>query len=339
MQNTVTLSPAMGFVNSAAEAVVKSDAGSTGIPSIKLETLKANVSVSTDSAPAKPSPAEAAAAALASMEQARNSWETTELAASNKRLYSILQEAYSYYLVMKGDASKDVREARMQQLERFIAERGYKFQPSTHDMTRVVKCVFGMDRRRVSAYSIALREALRQKVTAADLTEFIEENGGVEQIRMGGTKPLSASIRAERVKDEVVKTDLGLLKFDARLLAADADWTDKQVVIVATYLPTGEFQANAVIRHDTAVNAALAAYYSKRKAEEQSRVKAERDAEKEAAAAAKKAAYLEREKAAMLKKEEAMKRQIAGVIASQADAKQSAANAKHLDSLLEVQPA
>jgi hypothetical protein len=34
---------------------------------------------------------------------------------------------------------------------------------------------------------------------------------------------------------------------DARFVPADADWADKQVVIVATYLPTGEFQANAVI--------------------------------------------------------------------------------------------
>ena len=68
-------------------------------------------------------------------------------------------------------------------IEKFIEQRKYVFAPSSHDMTRVVKCVFGADRRRVSAYSIALREALNQKVSAKDLVDFIEQNGGVEQIR------------------------------------------------------------------------------------------------------------------------------------------------------------
>ena len=162
--------------------------------------------------------------------------------------------------------------------------------PSTHDMTRVVKCVFGVDRRRVSAYSIALREALRQQIAAEDLVAFIEENGGVEQIRMGGSKPLSVSKRAAKAVDQVLGSDLGLLKLDPKLVAADADWTDKQVVIVATYLPTGEFQANAVIRHDSAVNSALAAFYSLQQAKLREVAKAERDANKAAEEAVKAAA-------------------------------------------------
>ena len=106
----------------------------------------------------------------------------------------------------------------------------------------------------------------RERPFFKDLVDFIEQSGGVEQIRLGGTKPLSAKLRAGKVKDEVLSAELGLIKFDARLVGVDADWADKQVVIVATYLPTGEFQANAVIRHDSAVNAALAAYYSKQQA-------------------------------------------------------------------------
>jgi hypothetical protein len=222
---------------------------------------------------------------------------TTELAASNKRLYSILKDAYSYYLVMKQDTNKDTRKARADELDAFIAERKYTFMPSTHDMTRVVKCVFGVDRRRVSAYSIALREALRQDVAAIDLVAFIEQEGGVEQIRMGGTKPLSVSKRAAKAADQVLGTELGMLKFDPSMFAADADWADKQVVIVATYLPTGEFQANAVIRHDSAVNAALAAYYSQQQANLRKEAQAEREVE-EAASAAAKAAEKEKSKQA-----------------------------------------
>lgn len=221
---------------------------------------------------------------LKSLETARISWETVELAQSNNRLYSILQQAYQFYFVMKQDESKDVRKEKQAALDAFIAERGYEnsFGATTHDMTRVVKCVFGVDRRRVSAYSIALREALRQEVVASDLIVFLQENGGVEQIRMGGTKPLSATKRAELVKAEVSEAVISTVKFDAEAIKANADWVDKQVVFVATYLPTGEFEVNAVIRHDGAVNTALAAYYTLGKAKEREELSALKKAQAEA---------------------------------------------------------
>ena len=282
------------FAHAMPSAVVKHDTSTQ--PSINLGGLGVPATV-TLQAPVS----NAAQNELVVMEQARISWETTELAASNKRLYSILFDAYTYYLVLKKDTNSDVRKAHADKLEQFIEARGYTFMPSTHDMTRVVKCVFGMDRRRVSAYSIALREALRQDVAAADLITFIEENGGVEQIRMGGTKPLSVSKRADMAKGAVLGTDLGMLKFDPKLFAADADWADKQVVIVATYLPTGEFQANAVIRHDSAVNTALAAVYSQQQAKQREAAKADREAE---AAVAKTAKAAEKEQAKQAKAEQ-----------------------------------
>lgn len=288
MQNTAVLSSSPVISNTA--TVVTNDTSVPSTPSIKVAELGVPVTVSVGQSKTAITPQPVPMTLLVSMETARQSWETNELAASNKRLYGILFESYDYYLVMKQHGSKDVREAHAQALKEFIAKRGYTFMPSTHDMTRVVKCVFGVDRRRISAYSIALREALRQEVAAKDLITFLEENGGVEQIRLGGTKPLSATMRAGKVKDEVTSKDLGLFKFDARLLAADADWADKQVVIVATYLPSGEFQANAVIRHDTAVNAALAAYYSQQQAKVRDDAKTLREAQAAAVALAKKVA-------------------------------------------------
>ena len=253
-------------------------------PSINLAALgvPSNVVVSnTTPAVAKVTPIDE----LKSLESARVSWETVELAQSNNRLYGILKHAYSFYLVMKQDTDKEVRKAKLEAMEAFIVERGYtnSFGATTHDMTRVVKCVFGVDRRRVSAYSIALREALRQEVSANDLIAFLQDNGGVEQIRMGGTKPLSATKRAEQVKAEVSETVLNTVKFDATAVKANADWTDKQVVFVATYLPTGEFEVNAVVRHDGAVKTALAAYYTlaeaKKREEKNALKKAQAEAE------------------------------------------------------------
>ena len=314
----------------AAAATVATSAEGVAKPSIKLGA-KANVKVDKKSAVTTPMER------LQTMESAIRSWETTELAASNKRLYSILMDAYTYYLTMKSDSSKDVRAQYANDLQQFIDDRKYVFAPTSHDMTRVVKCVFGADRRRVSAYSIALREALRQETAAKNLAVFIEQNGGVEQIRLGGTKPLSAKVRAGKVKNEVLNAELGMIKFDARLVGVDADWADKQVVIVATYLPTGEFQANAVIRHDSAVNAALAAYYSKQQAAIRAEAKAERDAEEQRAADLKKSASKAKSQVAKNASEPSkVEKQKAKVAAAQAKAKTDAANKAHAETLFET---
>ena len=262
-------------------------------PSINLAALNvpATVVVSNTTPAAQANSAQQ----LKSLETARISWETTELAQSNNRLYSILQQAYQFYLVMKQDESKDVRKEKQAALDAFIEEHGYtnSFGATTHDMTRVVKCVFGVNRRRVSAYSIALREALRQEVGAKDLIVFMQENGGVEQIRMGGTKPLSATKRAELVKAEVSEAVISKVKFDAETVKANADWVDKQVVFVATYLPTGEFEVNAVVRHDGAVNTALAAYYTLAQAKKREELNALKKAQAEAEATEKAEAIAE----------------------------------------------
>ena len=146
MHYTVALSSAQVNVNAAAlqplagEPVVKNDSDSAAIPSIKLDAISAPAAVhASDAGPT-------AMGKLKSMEASRRSWETTELAASNKRLYSILLSAYSYYSVMKTDEKKEVRQEHADTLAKFIAERDYKFTNSTHDMTRVVKCVFGTER-------------------------------------------------------------------------------------------------------------------------------------------------------------------------------------------------
>jgi hypothetical protein len=288
------------------------------------ETTSATVVVAAEPVPTAPK--------LENLEQARISWERTELAASNKRLYSILSDAYSFYLGMKTNSDKDARKARADEMEQFIKTRAYTFMPSTHDMTRVVKCVFGVDRRRVSAYSIALREALRQAVTAVDLVTFIEQNGGVEQIRLGGTKALSVTKRAANAQQVVLGFDLGMLKFDPVLFAGNADWVDQQVVIVATYLPTGEFQANAVIKHSGAVNSALAAYYSQQQAKVRESAKAQRDADQAEANAAKAVDRAE-------KKQIKTEKQLATVAAERAQAVSKAALQAHAATLFETQAA
>lgn len=284
MSNIATSPPAISAV---ADAVVSHDTTamvSNGSVNLQALGVPSTVTAATQATSAVTNSSDFAL--LTGLEQQRVSWESNELAASNRRLYYILTQAYSYYWELKLNSNELVRKQKKTALDNFVSQRGYQFMPTAHEMTRVVKCVFGMDRRRVSAYSIALREALRQEVQVADLVDFIEVNGGVEQIRLGFAKPLSATRRADVVREQVVSNELARIKMDAKMLGADTDWVDKQIILVATYLPTGELVINSVVKNDSAVTSALAAVYSNQRAAVR---QAERDA-KEAAAADKRLA-------------------------------------------------
>ncbi|MFC7461557.1 hypothetical protein [Hydrogenophaga defluvii] len=221
--------------------------------------------------------------ALQTIQSAADQWATTELAASHARLYRILTTCYEFYLAMKsGDTVKDTRKAMQKGLTEFIKSRGMKTLDKTHDMNRVVKAVFGNDRRRVSAYSIALRAALigTDKLTpvpAKDLADWIAEKGGVEEIRSGKKKAgPTPTERAAMVKDHFdFQTPLMPIKPDARVMPYGTNDVDKVSLLVVTFTTTGELEINAVVKNDSAVNAALAIYYSEiATAVEQSKAKA-----------------------------------------------------------------
>lgn len=208
--------------------------------------------------------------ALQAIEMAANNWATTELAASHTRLYRILTSCYEFYMGMKSaNTAPETRKIMKSSLENFILLRGMKNLAKTHDMNRVVKAVFGNDRRRVSAYSIALRAALTgttkgTPVPAKELASWIEEKGGIEEIRSSkkqmGPKP---SERAGSVKNHFeFTTPLGTFKPDARFMPYGTEDVDEMSLLLVTYTPTGELQINAVVKNDSAINAALAIYYN-----------------------------------------------------------------------------
>lgn len=210
---------------------------------------------------------------LERLEQEREEWEGKELAASRARLYSLLTDCYSFYLALKTDKRPAIREQLSKGLAVFIETRGYTFTPTTHDMTRVVKAVFGVDRRRVSAYSLALRAALdggaktadgkSTPVAATDLAQWLENKGGVEEVRLGSKNAgFTAKQRAEVAKVALKTSVLMCIKPDNKTMTFGTDDIDKTVLLVATYRPNGELEVSAVVTHDTAVRAALAAHYT-----------------------------------------------------------------------------
>jgi hypothetical protein len=191
-------------------------------------------------------------------------WSDTAFKTSNDMLYALLVKCYAKYEEMCADNA--VGKKLRGELDDYINMHSVSVNKNSHTLIKIVKCVFGANKRRVSAYSIVLRTALFNKVKSTELAEFIRVNGGVEEIRLAKNgNVLSIKQKAEVAKSAVVTKALAEFTSEEIAMQLDAANIGKQIVFVATQQADGKFVVNAVSNNATAVNAALAAYYTANK--------------------------------------------------------------------------
>ncbi|MBU3548644.1 hypothetical protein [Polynucleobacter sp. P1-05-14] len=219
---------------------------------------------------------------LAGMEAKRITWEQGAYRTSNSELYAVLAECLSYC----GELVLEQAKQRSAALERFYKERNYSYKSEVPLATRVVRAVFGnIDRRRISTYSLVLRQAQKAKVQTADLAQWIEDNGGIQEIRLGKSATyISPKAKAEIAKAAIAgrKSFLGIAKSELLSHVADADFMGEACVLLAEQQADGSFGIRAVLRNEAVVNAAYAALYGKQQvalAEAKAAIEAANDAD------------------------------------------------------------
>lgn len=191
-------------------------------------------------------------------------WSDTAFKTSNDMLYDLLAKCYAKYEEMCADNA--VGKKLRGELDDYINMHSVSVNKNSHTLIKIVKCVFGANKRRVSAYSIVLRTALFNKVKSTELADFIRNNGGVEEIRLAKNgNVLTAKQKAEVAKSSVVTKALAEFTSEEIAMQLDAANIGEQIVFVATQQADGKFVVNAVSNSTSAVNAALAAYYSANK--------------------------------------------------------------------------
>jgi hypothetical protein len=194
----------------------------------------------------------------------RKVWQEGAFVKSNVELYALLGKCYALYFDLRGN-DKDTKAAR-EVLTNEIAEKGYSFSEGTHGLTRLVKYVFeGIDRRRVSAYSLVLREALAQNKKADEIPAFIAQGGGVEEIRRSKSKTAkTAKQKAELGKQAVAEQQYATFSSDTlAVLALQAGRSaGDDLVAVVTLQADGSFVVKALVSSATALNAARVSAYS-----------------------------------------------------------------------------
>ena len=193
-------------------------------------------------------------------------WAEGVFKTSNDLLYSLLAKCYEKYEQMCAD--NEVGKKLRSDLNDYITLRNIGVNKKSHTLIKIVKCVFGANKRRVSAYSIVLRAALDKGIKSSELVEFINSNGGVEEIRLAKNgNALTVTQKAEKAKVAVEAEVLAEFESEAISKQLDAANVGAQIVFVASQLANGKFVVNAVSNSTTAVNAVLAAYYSANKTE------------------------------------------------------------------------
>ncbi len=233
-----------------------------------------NVNVIVDTADAEPTTAAPIAApSLASrIEQLVNDrvqWEQGVRRTSNEQLYALLAKCYAMYSAMGGDS--DSAKALRADLKAFVEKNSVRITKATHTLTKIVRCVFGdADRRRISTYSLVLREALTRKLTADAVAAFIAEKGGVEEIRRSNSKTAKTpKQKAALGKEAVSSNQLAVVSSEKISQSLDLANVGSDLIAIVTQQADGSLIVRQLIKSQSVLNAALACAYSASKAEGQ----------------------------------------------------------------------
>jgi len=199
--------------------------------------------------------------ALANMESSRITWEQGAYRTSNQSLYAVLAECLAFC----GELTISEAKQRSAALESFYKERGYTYKQDLPLVTRVVRAVFGArDRRRISTYSLVLRQAQKEDIMAINLAAWIEERGGVQEITLArSANYVSPKDKAVIAKSSLVgKSPIGFARSELLSHVADANFVGESCVLLAEQQADGSFGIYAVLRQGGLVKSALAALYA-----------------------------------------------------------------------------
>ena len=150
---------------------------------------------------------------LGELSYKRSEWEQNAYKTSNQQLYAILAQCLDIYQQMKGRYKAQIEQRC--RLDMKLRESGIGFNDSTNLATKIIRYVFKMDRKRAFVYSRVILIAHETNQDAMTLPRWIDEQGGVEEIRRNGGKAASPVLSAAQYK-EFAETALE----DAAALAA-----------------------------------------------------------------------------------------------------------------------
>jgi hypothetical protein len=160
----------------------------------------------------------------------RITWEATYYKKSNEGLYGLLAEAKEVFDTKFMKATEGDRKTLRKDLEEKLKADGLRAQRNTTTLTMFIRFVFGNDRKRAHAYTYVIKAAISHDIAAADLANFITEQGGIEEIK-----------RKMVIKEETIQKRADLAKAQTEVIANLEDATVKPLATIKLANISGEY--------------------------------------------------------------------------------------------------
>ena len=149
---------------------------------------------------------------LNAMHTARATWEEGTLRASNDELYAILESVYALYAELKTEVGKRRAFAAL------LTDLEVKTQANTSLALKVIRYVFANQGRREEAYARVVAIAHDMKSPDQSFTSYVQECGGIEEVRRVSTSTKSTAMSKEDFKklalEGLQEVQVGVSTFD-----------------------------------------------------------------------------------------------------------------------------
>ena len=129
----------------------------------------------------------------------RDEFENKTLRGSNKDLYKILSDVYSLFIEIDSNKSK----YDLLKLKITLKDRGFKIQNNTPLLTLLIRYVFNSDRTRSYNYNRVISSAHQREISPGKLSEFIEEQGGIEECKKKFVRSNKSLEKEEKKNTEI----------------------------------------------------------------------------------------------------------------------------------------
>ena len=160
--------------------------------------------------------------------------------------------------------------------------KGYVFKESSPLSLKVIRCIFGdKDRRRLSTYHTVLRVAIADSWSLEEVAAKITERGGVQEISVRKANAMSQKDKAMAAQAALLDQSVATIDSQQLKNSRNSEQNEQQAVAVVTQHQDGTYSVHCIVHSNTAVNAALAAYFNANKTDVQ-KVTAQQQAQLEA---------------------------------------------------------
>ena len=126
--------------------------------------------------------------------QRHNDWHNGSRKISTQELYGVLAGCLELAFTVKLNA-------KYAELETEMKIRNLHFNTSTSLATRIVRCVFNTDERRLGSFAAVITIALRQNVNSGDFVAWINKQGGIDKVRRTFAKQKKVTLSTKELSD------------------------------------------------------------------------------------------------------------------------------------------